>query len=584
MRLLFHLSWVPVLILSLTLSACNLPGSKQNAAPFPSSTPMTVQTSGSINPTPASSPIGQTGQHRIGVRISQGSGEFYDRLTGEKFVPRGMNYIRLAWQTKADGTKVFGHALFDPSEYNHQTISIDLGRMHADGYNVVRVFLSPDTMGTETGGLSPGYMDNVADFLNIASKNQIYVMFTLDWVPGGKYGQILNQDCCSTFALMNANFLPAAGLKANQAFYQDFIHELLNRSAAVESIFSYELRNEMFYDGDQPPLSMKTGLVTTANGKSYDMSKPADKERMLDENLVYWIDSMRTSIQQVDPLALVSVGFFHPQLPNRSRIGDPRIAVTEPAIWQSQADFIDLHAYPGFELNLRQYVENFGVKDMQTKPILMGEFGGEVKRFASIDSATQRFVDWQVESCKYGFDGWIFWTWDLTEQPDFFNALMDKDQIEKALAPATRPDPCSAGTGPSSPTTSNLALNASAKASLSLASQPPADAVDGNPDTQWGAGSSAPQWIEIDLGKPSTITDIRLTVAQYPNGNTIHQIWVRGANDSLRLIHEFEGTTSDNQILEFKPDTPLTGIQFVRIVTTQSPSWVSWKEIEVFGK
>jgi hypothetical protein len=40
-------------------------------------------------------------------------------------------------------------------------------------------------------------------------------------------------------------------------------------------------------------------------------------------------------------------------------------------------------------------------------------------------------VDWQVESCKYGFDGWIFWTWDLTEQPDFFNALRDEGQIEK---------------------------------------------------------------------------------------------------------------------------------------------------------
>ena len=429
--------------LLLTLTSCNLPILQQDIPLSPA--PKAIQTS---QPQSTATPLlasqsTQTIQHRISIRVSNGVGKFYDRVTSEKFIPRGKNYIRLAWRTKADGSKVFGHSLFDPDQYNHLRINSDLEKMHTERYNVVRVFLSPDAMGTDTGGLSPDYMDNIADFLELAKANQIYIMFTLDWIPGGKYGEILNQDCCSTFALMNANFLPPAGLRANQVFYQDFIRELIKRDAPIEYIFSYELRNEMFYDGDQPPLSMNSGTVVTANGKSYDMSKPADKQRMLDENLVFWIDAMRTSILQVDPTALVSVGFFHPQLPNRSRIGDPRIAVTEPAIWQSDADFIDLHAYPGFELNLRQYVENFGIREMQVKPIIMGEFGGEVKRFASIETATKRFVDWQVESCQYGFDGWIFWTWDLIEQPDFFNALMDQGQIEKVLAPVTRPDPCS---------------------------------------------------------------------------------------------------------------------------------------------
>jgi len=437
----FVFSRICALCFLLSLISCNLPTSQQSNPFSISPTSKAIQTSPPQNVT-APPTQNQPSQHRIGIRVIDGTGEFYDRVTSAKFVPRGMNYIRLAWQTKDDGSRVFGHSLFDPGQYNSLRVSSDLSRMHDDDYNVVRVFLSPDTMGTTTNGLSAEYMQDVADFLKYAKTNQVYVMFTLDWIPGGKYGEILNKDCCSTFALMNANFLPPAGLKANQVFYQDFIRELIKLGAPTEYIFSYELRNEMFYDGDQPPLSLKSGVVTTANGKSYDMAKPADKQNMLNENLVYWIDSMRTSILQADPTALVSVGFFHPQLPNRSRIGDPRIAVTEPALWQSEADFIDLHAYPGFELNLRQYVENFGVKDMQTKPIIMGEFGGEVKRFASIDTATQRFVDWQIESCKYGFDGWIFWTWNLNEQPDFFNALMGKGQIEKALAPATRPDPC----------------------------------------------------------------------------------------------------------------------------------------------
>ena len=106
------------------------------------------------------------------------------------------------------------------------------------------------------------------------------------------------------------------------------------------------------------------------------------------------------------------------------------------------ADFIDLHAYPGYELNLRQHVENYGMWDMQVKPIIMGEFGAEISRYPDIFTAAQSLVDWQVESCRYGFDGWIFWTWDLTEQPDFFNALMNGGTINGVTAPLGRPDPC----------------------------------------------------------------------------------------------------------------------------------------------
>lgn len=384
----------------------------------------------------------QPAEHHIAIRVENGVGEFYHRVTGQKFIPRGMNYVRLAWQTKEDGSQTFGHSLFDPGKYNSLEVTNVLTKMHADGYNVARVFLSPDTMGTSTGGLSPQYMKNVAEFLKVAKTNQIYIIFTLDWLPGGKYGQILNRDCCETFALMNANFLPPAGLEANQVFYQDFIRDLFTLNAPTEYVFSWQLRNEMFYDSDQPPLSFNSGKVTTANGKTYDMSNEEEKRRMVEENNVFWLDRMREAILEVDPSALVSAGFFWPQEPNPSRIGDPRLAVTEPAIWQSTLNFVDLHAYPGGELNLKQYVENFGINDMKEKPIIMGEFGANIQEFSSIFSAAQVLLDWQVESCRYGFDGWVFWTWDLDEQPDFFNAMMQEGAINGVLAPVLRPDPC----------------------------------------------------------------------------------------------------------------------------------------------
>jgi hypothetical protein len=423
-------------LLIISISACNLPAVSQIADIHPQNA---SPTSTRIPPNSTPPPV----EHHIGIRVVDGIGEFYNRQTGEKFIPRGMNYVRLGPQTKMDGSSTFGHSLFDPDEYDSAKVGVDLQKMHADGYNVIRVFLSPDTMGTVSGGFSSAYMDNIVDLLNQAEQNQIYVMFTQDWIPGGKYGEILNVDCCSTFTLMNANYLPPAGLKANKIFFQDFASSLIQMGAPIEMIFSFQLRNEMFYDSDQPPLSFTSGVVTTANGLSYDMANLEDRQRMLEENNIFWLDTIRAGILQVDPTALVSVGLFVPHGPHPARIGDPRLVVSEPAIWQSTMDFIDLHAYPGFELNLKQHLENFGMNNMQEKPIVMGEFGGEISRFSSIFSAAQTFVDWQVESCQYGIDGWIFWTWDLNEQPDFFNALMQDGAINGVLAPVVRPDPCS---------------------------------------------------------------------------------------------------------------------------------------------
>ena len=107
--------------------------------------------------------------------------------------------------------------------------------------------------------------------------------------------------------------------------------------------------------------------------------------------------------------------------------------------------------------------------------------------------------------------------------------------------------------------------------------------MDGNIDTYWGAGDFATQWIEIDLETPMSIGKIRLVTGQSPEGNTRHQIWVGSSRDSLYLLHTFEGFTTDLQALEFNPETPLTNIRYVKVITRESPSWISWREIEVLA-
>ncbi len=131
----------------------------------------------------------------------------------------------------------------------------------------------------------------------------------------------------------------------------------------------------------------------------------------------------------------------------------------------------------------------------------------------------------------------------------------------------------------------DLAFGKKVTASRFLAGFGPARAVDGNPETWWGAGAPPPQWIQIDIGSPSTIALIRLRVSQSPAGMTVHRLLIKGPSTGGRfiLLHEFKGNTADLDVLTYTPPTPLRNIQFVRIETVNSPSWASWREIELIA-
>ena len=124
---------------------------------------------------------------------------------------------------------------------------------------------------------------------------------------------------------------------------------------------------------------------------------------------------------------------------------DPRVIQPYPAVANSNIDFVDLHAYPVIAgLTLQQYVQNFGMTGFARQPVIMGEFGAEATVYSSSDTAAVALQAWQVGSCPFGFQGWMLWTWDTSEQFDFphWYALSGDGAVNQALGPATRPDPC----------------------------------------------------------------------------------------------------------------------------------------------
>jgi hypothetical protein len=389
-------------------------------------------------------------QHAIGVRVVNGTGEFYLRTTNEKFIPRGNNYLRRADQLFVGGSHMIFGSTFIVGRYDATAAEAALRTMHDQGYNVVRVFLDLNCQqgclgDPATGDLSPAYVANVVDFLKRAKANSIYVMLIADeppWVT--RYSGLRPSD--DTFNNVNSWYLPTGGVDAYSQFWPALVRMLIRQGAPLDAIWAYSLANEAYFASDAPPLSLESGTVTTANGRSYDMSNTAQRRAMMDEGLVYWIDHVRAAIREVDPTALITIGFFQPKGPNPTRIGDPRVIKTGAVITQSQADFIDLHLYPGLELSLPQYVQNFELPQVTAKPIVMGEFGAFKTPYPTVSAAANAVRLWQIESCRYGFDGWLFWTWDTTEaaegEPPLWNAMSESRVIAQALAPKSHPDAC----------------------------------------------------------------------------------------------------------------------------------------------
>jgi len=106
-----------------------------------------------------------------------------------------------------------------------------------------------------------------------------------------------------------------------------------------------------------------------------------------------------------------------------------------------------------------------------------------------------------------------------------------------------------------------------------------ASVFDHDLQTTWNSGAFAPGWIQLDLGEPLTISRVRLYTVQTPAGPTRHEILGGLTPDSLTSLGALEGNTADGQWLELQARAQA---RYVRVVTVKSPSWVGWREIEIY--
>ncbi len=545
---------------------------------------------------PAGAPAWETPEPRIGIRAVGGASEFYDRTTGASFVVRGGNYNRWADRPHPDGGTKRMDLLFNVDENQLAQAAADLDLMAAQGYNTVRVWwdhcdvLQGGCMGDPAGGIRSAYLANLARFLDHLAERGMYVVFTMNEVPDdGGYGDLNATSCCDDYLGYNLSYLSTGGRAANRAFFGDVVDGLIAQRAAVDRILAFELRNEPFFERNVQPFSHGAGLLTTANGETYDLADEDDLRRMMNENLVAWIDDMAGVIRDRLPGALATIGFFHDLGPNSNWM-----AYAPYVVANSSLDFYAHHAYPDGVLTYwGEYAASFELEDYPaSKPLVLGEFG--VGKFTVPDPADAAMMvqRWQVESCALGFVGWIHWTWNSGELdvPDLWAGTDADGAVNAALAPAERPDPCAPGT---EMLESDL-LSYRRPVTVSNAEDgfDGRNGVDLSMHSWWSAADGAPQWIEIDLEAERTIERVRVPIGSVtPQGDATIIVYGRaqGAPAPGDVLHTFSQSVAAGDVLERVFDPPLEGVRHVRFDVTQmdadgtGPGWVIVHEVEVRG-
>ena len=392
-----------------------------------------------------------SGVSPVGIEANR----FVLRATGEPFVPRGFNYVRLDLEGKG------GHATFSPFVYDRERMGAVLRHMAEGRFNVVRVFINGfrGRRGTlletaDATSLSAAYLDNLTDFLLQAREHGILVIPCFEVFPeAGPYRRFLAAKVENVEG-WSRHYLHPGYISAKKAYLKDVIRELRRRNpGALSAVFCWDVMNEVCFPLGIKPFSLSQGKVTPASNVAYDLA--TDKERLADDMAVYWVDQMAEAVRAEIPDALINANVFTYHAVGRSGPGDfhqdraawkNRYPFRPTALLRSSADVIDIHLYCPNAADLEQDLRSIEYEQLTTslkehpgKALLVGEFGVFKRRHADLGPAAAWMSDLARRLPGLGFRGWVYWTYDTGSQARLWNAMSERGVIFRALADV--PDP-----------------------------------------------------------------------------------------------------------------------------------------------
>lgn len=348
---------------------------------------------------------------------------FYVQSTGERFTPRGFNHTVLAHDW---------HATFNAGIYDAGAMEETLAEMERIGANTLRVWIwGLQNTGGFTGepaacGLNAPYMENVVDFLRLATKHHLYVIPILDEVPHNAYydAVALSEagEAAPEITGYNRQYLLPGPIAGKAAAIRDFITYIKSADAGLlSSILGWSLANEIFVNYSEGPFSKTDGVAVLA-GSRYDMADARERQRCYDEGILRWANALAAAVKQIDPEALVTAGMWTSDAAGRTpdygllpqgrdvRV-PPRPSVLGGAV--SPLDFIDVHVYPwdGTAAVRRDMHERGAV----VKPAIAGEYG--VFKDKNPEQARAMYREMLSQIYGMGYLGDLFWIWNLKGVP-----------------------------------------------------------------------------------------------------------------------------------------------------------------------
>lgn len=401
---------------------------------------------------------------RIGISKSNGLACFIDKATGEVFHPQGINYVPLA-QQGADHSIFQAATSTSLADYDPLAAESMFRLLAANHYNTVRIFLAgrnPDVtpgLAGEKGtvGLYVPYLNNFADFLSRAARHGIYVIVNfcdLDVPHNDYFAHLLGNDMAP-----NRVILTREGLKAHLEQAVSTLTYLKQCNPdLLKVLLGVELNNEVSLRLLRWPFD-QTGFVTLANGRSYNMANPQERQKAAEEGMLYYYQCMVPAIKAVDPELLVCEGLFTAAAVGRDYDNGKAFIPEAGAEWdradgfrlppslsllaESPLDFLDIHFYaPDTPISrlatdmangLKSLQYDAAVKSglLQKKPLLLGEFGS----FSSgpdtdMKKAAERMRKIRKLACNtYEFTGFLIWAFDSFVQTNIHQAMEDGGQF-----------------------------------------------------------------------------------------------------------------------------------------------------------
>lgn len=385
---------------------------------------------------------------RIAVQSADEGAYFYDTKTGEPFIPRGANYIRLRG---GDHSTFEADTKEGAADYDGYDAEAALKLMADSGMNTVRVFVvgsraNPGIAGDSgTNGLYAPYMDNLADFISRAKRYGIYVILAFgdgELPRTDRYTSMLS----GLPSGRNICYLTDQGMKARSAYLCDVLNYLKGRDPGLlGGLLAVELQNELFlYAGEWPfGEADRSAKVTGADGRTYDMSADADRQALADNGIRIYLDFMTDEIKKIDPALLVCEGSFtyydvgaSREISYGMRKGgeDTRLPFTANVLLTTKLDFLDIHFYHNnpsltpaesfkarYDSILLSDLSNEAKASRSSKPIIVGEFGSLRSTDNSKKKAIEAMQGLREAALGSGMRGMLYWTLDCFEQKDFLN-------------------------------------------------------------------------------------------------------------------------------------------------------------------